>query len=213
MSLLFNAIAEPWRGRLKHLYHDISQIESYLISNSYLPSFDLIFKALNLPLEEVKVVIIGQDPYPSSYATGLAFSVPESVKVLPPSLRNIFKELHLDTGVTNTSGDLTPWSEQGVLLLNRILTVTPGKPLSHALIGWQKITYEIVKIVAVNNPVAILWGEKASEFSPYFNPLNTITSSHPSPLSARRSFLGSKPFSKCNKLLLDSSKAAIDWRT
>ena len=213
MSELFNSIPEPWREHLIHKSKEIGEIEIYLKGNSFIPSFDQIFTALKLPPWEIKVVIIGQDPYPNLFfANGLAFSVPKSVEVIPPSLKNIFLEMRSDIGVTNTSGDLTPWREQGVLLLNRILTLSPGSSLSHRLIGWQEITNEIIKVVSPYDPVAILWGEKAKEMAHYFNPKKTIYSSHPSPLSARRSFFGSKPFSKCNKLLIDCNKIPIDWQ-
>jgi len=213
MSELYNSIPEPWRELLRHKAKEIGEIGMYLKGSSFLPGFEQIFSALKLPPCEIKVIIIGQDPYPNSnFANGLAFSVPQSVDVLPKSLQNIFIEVKSDVGAANVSGDLTSWQEQGVLLLNRILTLSPGISLSHKLIGWQDITNEIIKLVLPYDPVAILWGDKAQELTTYFNPMKTICSSHPSPLSARRSFFGSKPFSRCNQLLLDSNKAPINWQ-
>jgi len=177
------------------------------------------FTALNnTPLERVKVVILGQDPYPTSgHAHGLCFSVSPGVKPLPKSLVNIYKELHDDIGIDNShSGYLLPWAHQGVLMLNAVLTVEEGKSNAHVGIGWERLTDAIIDIVNTNheNIVFVLWGanaqKKASMIDAHKH--HIITSPHPSPLSAYRGFWGSKPFSRVNTYLETHLIAAIDWR-
>lgn len=179
-----------------------------------LPSVDNWFKALELtPFDKVRVVILGQDPYHTKgMAHGLAFSVQPHVKKLPPSLRNILQEyvddLHYPRPV---SGDLTPWAINGVLLLNTILTVEEGKPLSHAGIGWEKLTYEVVRNLAERgNVVFCLWGKAANEYAAACGTCPIVSSPHPSPLS--KGFIGSKPFSRCNEELIKLGLDKIDWR-
>ena len=214
MSKLFSTLPPFWQEPLLLLEQKINSLGSFLDSNSHLPSKDHIFTALSLPPQEIKVIIIGQDPYPNpAHAMGLAFSVPKETHPLPASLKNIFKELEQDLGVVNTNGDLSPWCDQVVLLLNTILTTSPYSSLSHESIGWQEITQEIIKQSLLSNPVVLLWGNKAQKLSTLFNPDQVISSSHPSPLSARHSFFGSKPFSQVNNLLLSAGKKPINWRT
>lgn len=214
MDELYNSIPEPWKTLLVNKILLINEISTNLQSQPFIPSPDLIFKAISQPPKNIKVIIIGQDPYPNPlHACGLSFSVPANLKTLPPSLKNIFKELSTDLGVNNTNGDLSSWQDQGVLLLNRILTTNPNSSLTHAKMGWEEITDEIVKIITPYDPVAILWGSKAKQLSSYFNPAKTIISSHPSPLSAYHSFFGSKPFSRANQMLLASNKQPINWQT
>jgi uracil-DNA glycosylase len=142
----------------------------------------------------------------------LAFSVSSDVTPLPASLRNIFKELESDLGIPmSANGDLSRWAQQGVLLLNRILSTQSGHSLKHDLLGWQLITSEIARTLGQRSAVAILWGKNAQELSHFFDPGLTITSAHPSPLSAYRGFFGSKPFSTCNDILSHSNKPAILW--
>ena len=177
------------------------------------PSTDNTYRALMLTnYHQVKVVIIGQDPYHNpNQANGLSFSVPKGEK-LPPSLKNIFKEMETDLGIKNVNGDLTSWAKQGVLLLNSILTVEKNKPGSHRNFGWERFTDQvIIKLNELENPIIfILWGAFASHKRHLISGHHhIITSSHPSPLSAYKGFLGSKPFSKCNQLL----KEPIDWKT
>ena len=180
------------------------------------PEYKNIFRALNLtPFKNVKVVIIGQDPYHEiNQANGLAFSLNEDVDITP-SLRNIFKELKSDTNIDKTNKDLSGWAKQGVLLLNTILTVEEGKPLSHSNIGWENITSFIIKYISENkeNVVFILWGNNAKKFRNIIdsNKHFIIESVHPSPLSASRGFFGSKPFSKTNKYLQEKNQSVIDW--
>lgn len=178
-----------------------------------LPERSKVFRALEVPISEVKVVIVGQDPYPNSRdACGLAFSVSPRFSGLPGSLMNIQKEILTDIGSTTTSdGDLSRWMKQGVLLLNRVLTVTAGESGSHSKIGWQEITEEIVKICADNGAIGLLWGNSAKELENLFPKENVVSGIHPSPLSAHRGFLGSKPFSKVNELLRNLGKSEVVW--
>lgn len=181
------------------------------------PKKESIFKALELtPLKDVKVVILGQDPYHGEgQANGLSFSVNKGIK-LPPSLRNIYKELEQDLGIpTPTHGDLTNWSKQGVLLLNSVLTVEKGKPGSHKNMGWQEYTDGIIKQISEEkeNIVFILWGKYAESKKELIdnNKHKIIISTHPSPFSARKGFFGSKPFSRTNNYLKEHNKKEIDW--
>jgi len=173
-----------------------------------------IFAALPERPEAVRVVVVGQDPYPTSgHATGLAFSVSVGTHPLPPTLRNILAELHADVPDTSTSGDLTLWRDQGVLLLNRVLTTEVGSSLAHQHLGWQEVTLEIVRAVNRVNPevIGVLWGKHAQTISGEFQADRLVESVHPSPLSAYRGFFGSKPFSKVNQLLAGSGQSAIRW--
>jgi len=214
MSDLFETLSPSWRVALSHIEDEIESISAFLDSHPHIPSKEKIFAAISKNPNDIKVIILGQDPYPNpSHATGLSFSVPSSITPLPASLKNIFKELQSDLGVINTDGDLSSWKDQGVLLLNTILTTNPNSKLSHGLLGWQAITHEIVKATLPNNPVAILWGNSALKLSHLFDPSHTITSSHPSPLSARHSFFGSKPFSRTNQILITINKPPINWQT
>ena len=158
------------------------------------------------------MVIFGQDPYPTQgHAHGLAFSVDDSVRPLPPSLRNIFTELSDDCGITRKQGDLSDWFDQGVMLLNRVLTTQTGSSLAHSDFGWQEITDAVAKELGEHQVVAILWGKSAGELAPYFSAQRCIESVHPSPLSAYRGFFGSKPFSKCNAILARNKLEMISW--
>ena len=193
----------------------LDNIESR-ITEPYYPESSEIYKAFKLtPFDKVKVVILGQDPYHGpNQANGLAFSVNRGVK-MPPSLKNIFKELRNDLGVTMPAhGDLSKWAKQGVLLLNTCLTVKPGKPNSHNNVGWQEfIIRTIVELSSRNsNIVWVLWGNKAKEFKKFIrNHHFVIESKHPSPFSANKGFFGSKPFSKINSMLTFLNKSEIDW--
>ncbi len=189
--------------------------EEYKTKTIY-PSKENLFKALvNTDYKDVKVVIVGQDPYHGEgEAMGLSFSVNDGIK-LPPSLKNIYKELYEDLGVTRLSGDLTDWTKQGVLLLNSTLTVVKDSPASHAKLGWDKFTDEIIKKVnEKDTPVVfILWGNFAKTKKELItNPKHLIIeSNHPSPFSARKGFFGSKPFSKTNNFLKKSDIEEINW--
>lgn len=196
--------------------HNIPQKLSRL--ENLLPPKEYIFRALELtPLENIKAVILGQDPYHGEgEANGLAFSVNKDIKI-PPSLKNIYKELNSDLGLEiPTHGDLTSWAKEGVLLLNSILTVEKNKPASHRDIGWQQYTDSLISQISneKEHVVFILWGKYAQSKIPLINQDKhlIIASTHPSPFSANKGFLGSKPFSKCNKWLKEKNIPQIDWR-
>jgi uracil-DNA glycosylase len=183
---------------------------------SYLPSGENVLRAFKQPFADVRVLIVGQDPYPTpGHPIGLSFAVAADVRPLPRSLVNIFTELRDDLGVPAPSnGDLTPWTEQGVLLLNRVLTVQPGKPGSHQSKGWEQVTEQAVRALAGRGQplVAILWGRQAQSLRPLLDGVARIESVHPSPLSASGGFFGSKPFSRSNALLGQQGAAPVDWR-
>lgn len=183
----------------------------------WLPAGDVILRAFTQPLEDVRVLILGQDPYPTpGHPIGLSFAVEASVRPLPRSLQNIFKELVSDLDVPMpTTGDLTPWSQQGVMLLNRVLTVGAGEPGSHRGIGWETITQAAIEALAERDGeplVAILWGKDAQAVEPLLQDVPVIASAHPSPMSADRGFFGSRPFSAANELLDELGGDPIDWR-
>ncbi|MDT5402873.1 MAG: uracil-DNA glycosylase [Mycobacterium sp.] len=184
----------------------------------YLPAGPNVLRAFSFPFDGVRVLIVGQDPYPTpGHAVGLSFSVAPDVRPIPRSLDNIFKEYVSDLGYpAPTSGDLTPWAEQGVMLLNRVLTVRPGNPASHRGKGWEAVTECAIRaLVARPQPlVAVLWGRDASTLKPMLTGAKcmTIESVHPSPLSASRGFFGSRPFSRTNELLAELGAEPVDWR-
>lgn len=210
---LFSQLHPDWQEALSDLKGQIDLIDSKLHASDIAPEYESVMRALTVSIESVRVVIIGQDPYPTpGHADGLAFSVSSYVTPLPASLRNIFRELENDVGIPmSEDGDLSRWARQGVLLLNRILTTESAYSLKHELLGWQSITNEIARILGQRSVVAILWGKNAQELSHFFNPELTITSVHPSPLSAYRGFFGSKPFSACNEILRRYTGAEIQW--
>jgi uracil-DNA glycosylase len=208
-SNLTSLVPPAWREIVD--LEDVAQIGANLGQN-FLPSSKLIFKSLEVDPDDVKVVIVGQDPYPNSqHAMGLAFSVPAEVGVLPASLRNIYKELEADLGIIRENGDLSAWLEQGVLLLNMSLTVLPNESGSHSKIGWQVITQQIISDVAKRGAVAVLWGREAQLMSKYFAIEDQFIAPHPSPLSVYRGFYGSKPFSKVNSRLVEKGLTPIKW--
>lgn len=210
---MWDRLSNEWQTELKHLKPKIEIISSRLrVEPQINPQEDLIFRALGKSPNDFRVVIVGQDPYPNpDLAMGLAFSIPDN-QSMPPSLRNIKKELANDLGVS-IGNDLSSWTHQGVLLLNRILTCRTGQSLSHKDFGWQEITSEIIEVIHRINPnvVGILWGKFAQELSDYFNPNLLIKSAHPSGLSAYRGFFGSKPFSQANELLRRTSQKPVEW--
>jgi uracil-DNA glycosylase len=169
-----------------------------------------------VPLEDVRVLIVGQDPYPTpGHPVGLSFSVAPDVRPVPRSLQNIYQELGTDLGLPPpANGDLSPWFERGVMLLNRVLTVCPGRPASHQGKGWETVTGQAISgLVARGGPlVAILWGRQAQSLAPMLGQVPRIESAHPSPLSARSGFFGSRPFSRANELLARQGATPIDWR-
>jgi uracil-DNA glycosylase len=182
----------------------------------FLPPGDRIFAALRTPFDAVRILLVGQDPYPTpGHAIGLSFSVAPHVRPLPRSLQNIVREYQDDLGFPPpTTGDLTPWAEQGVLLLNRCLTVAPGAPASHRGRGWEEVTDAVIDaLVARDAPlVAILWGRDARSLTPRLGAVPRIESAHPSPMSAARGFFGSRPFSRANALLRQQGAGPVNWR-
>lgn len=182
----------------------------------YLPAGPDVLRAFRRPLSEVRVLITGQDPYPTpGHPIGLSFAVDRHVRPLPRSLGNIYKERHADLGIPPAPhGDLSAWSDQGVLLLNRVLTVRPGTPASHRGWGWEKVTELAIRaLVDRGQPlVSVLWGRDAAGLKPLLGDTPVIESAHPSPLSASRGFFGSRPFSRANALLESMGAAPIDWR-
>ncbi|TWP35472.1 uracil-DNA glycosylase [Leekyejoonella antrihumi] len=181
----------------------------------YLPAGERILRAFQQPLDEVRVLIVGQDPYPTpGHAVGLSFAVDAGVRPVPRSLQNIYAEMIDDLGVPRpTTGDLSPWAGRGVLLLNRVLTVRPGAPASHRGQGWEHVTAAAISaLVARGGPlVAILWGRDARSLGSHLGAVPRIESAHPSPLSARGGFFGSRPFSRANQLLEQQGAAPISW--
>jgi uracil-DNA glycosylase len=182
---------------------------------SYLPAGKHVLRAFSRPLSEVRVLIVGQDPYPTpGHPVGLSFSVAPDVRPIPRSLQNIYAELSDDLGIPPApNGDLTPWFAQGVLLLNRVLTVQPGRSGSHRGRGWEQITQRAIEaLVARGGPlVAILWGRDAQSLVPMLGSVPYLASAHPSPLSARSGFFGSRPFSRANELLARAGGTPINW--
>lgn len=179
-----------------------------------LPAPDAVLRALRHPFDEVRVLVVGQDPYPTpGHATGLAFSTARDVRPLPRSLQNVLRELADDVGVHRTSGDLTGWADQGVLLLNRVLTVTARSAGSHHGLGWEEVTAQAVRALAARGGplVAVLWGRPAQRLRPLLDGVPVVVGAHPSPLSAHRGFLGSRPFSQVDALLAEQGDEGVDW--
>lgn len=183
----------------------------------YLPAGPNVLRAFSFPFEQVRVLIVGQDPYPTpGHAVGLSFSVAPDVRPLPRSLANIFTEYSADLGYPQPgNGDLTPWAQRGVMLLNRVLTVAPGTPASHRGKGWEAVTECAIRaLVARDTPmVVILWGRDAGTLKPMLagHRCAVIESPHPSPLSASRGFFGSRPFSRANEMLAGMDAGPVDW--
>jgi uracil-DNA glycosylase len=205
------APVEPTLRRLGEFLRDEQRA-----GRGFLPAGDRILAALEQPIDAVRVLIVGQDPYPTpGHAIGLSFAVAPDVRPVPRSLGNIFREYQQDLDLpAPTNGDLTPWAEQGVLLLNRCLTVRPGAPASHRGRGWEDITDAVIDaLVARDQPlVAILWGRDARSLAPRLGDVPRIESAHPSPMSADRGFFGSRPFSRTNELLVERGADPVDWR-
>ncbi|MGQ0626336.1 MAG: uracil-DNA glycosylase [Sporichthyaceae bacterium] len=182
----------------------------------YLPAGAQVLRAFTQPFAGVRVLIVGQDPYPTpGHAVGLAFSVSPQTRPIPRSLANIYTEYVSDLGHPKpTSGDLSPWAAQGVLLLNRVLTVTPGAPGSHRGKGWEAVTQAAIRALVTRDAplVALLWGRDAATLIPLLRDTPRVSSAHPSPLSAARGFFGSRPFSRVNALLAGLGADPIDWR-
>src|SRR5215469_1794579 len=215
-------IVDPgWAEALEPVAGQISAMGDFLraeiaAGRSYLPPGDLVLRAFRQPFDEVRALIVGQDPYPTpGHPVGLSFSVSPKVRRLPGSLVNIFSEYTTALGYPMpANGDLTPWAERGVLLLNRVLTVQPGHPGSHRGKGWEVVTDQAIRALAARGLplVAILWGRDARSLAPLLGSVPRIESAHPSPMSADRGFFGSRPFSRDNRLLDQQGAPPVDWK-
>lgn len=217
---LDSIMAPDWARALAPVEPQIRALGAFLreetrAGRGYLPAGDAVFRAFAEPLSGVRVLIVGQDPYPTpGHPIGLSFAVAPDVRPVPRSLANIYRELHDDVGAQPLEhGDLRPWQQQGVMLLNRCLTVRPGSPASHRGKGWEAVTDAAIEaLVHRGGPlVAILWGRDAQAMRPRLGDVPVIESPHPSPLSASRGFFGSRPFSRANDLLRAQGATAIDW--
>jgi uracil-DNA glycosylase len=219
-SALADLVAPDWARELAPAQQTVTSLGDFLraevaAGRSYLPAGDRILRAFAAPLSAVRVLIVGQDPYPTpGHPVGLSFAVEPGVQPLPRSLANIYQELADDLGTPPpTHGDLSAWADRGVLLLNRVLTVRPGAPGSHRGRGWESVTDLAIRaLVERGGPlVAILWGRDAQSLRPLLGQTAVIASPHPSPLSAGRGFFGSRPFSRANETLIRQGGEPIDW--
>ena len=217
-------MAPDWAEALAPVDERVERMGQFLraeitAGHRYLPEGDAVFRAFRRPLADVRVLVVGQDPYPTpGHPIGLSFAVDAHVRPVPRSLANIYRELADDVGVTPPAhGDLTAWAEQGVMLLNRVLTVRPGESASHRGRGWEEVTECAIaalvrRVEAGGAPLAaILWGRDAQSLKPLLGPVPWVESVHPSPLSASRGFFGSRPFSRVNTLLVERGGTAVDW--
>jgi uracil-DNA glycosylase len=215
-------LVEPgWADALRPVAGRVAAMGEFLraeiaAGRTYLPSGANVLRAFQQPFDEVRVLIVGQDPYPTpGMAIGLSFAVAAEVRRLPGSLENIFRELQDDLDTPRpANGDLTPWTRQGVLLLNRALTTAPGRPGAHRGKGWEEVTEQAIRALAARGKpmVSVLWGRDARNLKPYLEAFPVIESAHPSPMSADRGFFGSRPFSRANDLLTRQGAQPVDWR-
>lgn len=210
-------VHSSWLPALEPVEDRIHALGDFLRSEpAYLPAGDDILRAFQDPFDEVKVLIVGQDPYPTpGHPMGLSFSTRPGVRPLPRSLQNIFRELGTDLGLpVAEDGDLSPWTRQGVLLLNRVLTVRPGAPASHRKKGWEEVTEAAIRALAARDQplVSLLWGRDAQSAARFLGDHPRIESAHPSPLSASRGFFGSRPFSRANDLLVAAGAEPVNWQ-
>jgi len=221
MADLKTLVAPDWADALEPVHDAITAAGEFLraeiaAGHAYLPAGPNILRAFREPMADVRVLIVGQDPYPTpGHPMGLSFSVDAHVRPLPASLANIFRELRDDLGIQpSPHGDLSAWAAQGVLLLNRVLTVRAGTPASHRGRGWESVTEQAIRaLVERGGPlVAVLWGRDAQTLKPLLGDVPSIESAHPSPLSASRGFFGSRPFSRVNTLLADLGAQPINWQ-
>ena len=213
-------VAPDWAEALAPVDEQIATMGRFLreelaAGRTYLPAGDRILRAFQRPLADVRVLIVGQDPYPTpGHPIGLSFAVERSVRPIPRSLANIYAELRDDLGIATPShGDLTSWADAGVMLLNRVLTVRPGESASHRGKGWEEVTACAIRaLVARGGPLAaILWGRDAQSLVPMLDGVPYVASAHPSPLSAQRGFFGSRPFSRVDRLLQGQGGEPVAW--
>ncbi|MDO9495324.1 MAG: uracil-DNA glycosylase [Nocardioides sp.] len=213
-------MAPDWAEALAPVDDRIARMGAFLreeiaAGRSYLPAGENVFRAFRRPLADVRVLVVGQDPYPTpGHPIGLSFAVESHVRPVPRSLANIYRELATDVGVVAPAhGDLTAWSDRGVMLLNRVLTVRPGESASHRGRGWEEVTECAIRALSQRGGpcAAILWGRDAQSLKPLLTPVPWVESAHPSPLSASRGFFGSRPFSRVNRLLSEQGGEPLDW--
>jgi len=217
---LSSLMAPDWAQAMQPVAEQIHVIGDKIKDRPFLPRGEHVLRAFSRPMHEVRVLVVGQDPYPTpGDAVGLSFAVAREV-ALPASLRNVYAELETDLGIQPAShGDLTSWQDQGVMLLNRVLTVSPGAPASHRGIGWEHVTKAAIEALCIRHSqhqqplVALLWGRQAQELEPLLAAAGVpvVKSAHPSPLSAHGGFFGSRPFSRVNQLLIGQGATPIDW--
>lgn len=212
MKFSFDEVDASWHHFFSQHIDFIDSVLHQLDGEQIAPPRDFIFRAFSQPLANFRVIIVGQDPYPTlNAADGLAFSFSSPGGKIPASLRNIFRELSDDLGIAiPNSGDLSKWSQNGVMLLNRTLTTHVGERNAHLHLGWKAFTDSVATELGKRGVVAILWGTHAQELSPYFQ--ESLISAHPSPLSAYRGFFGSRPFSRANEILVAKGKSPINWK-
>jgi len=223
---LADLVAADWAQALAGVGSELRAVLAFLAEeveagHQVLPSPSNVLRAFRQPLSGVKVLLVGQDPYPTpGHAVGLSFAVDKHTRPIPRSLANIYRELEADLGIpARVHGDLSAWAEQGVLLLNRVMTVRAGSPGSHRGKGWEKITTAAVAAVAARQApdgsplplVALLWGKEAESVRPLLGGAPVVSSAHPSPLSASRGFFGSRPFSRVNQLLQEQGALGVTW--
>lgn len=213
-------VAADWAAALAPVEDNIAAMGRFLreelaAGRPYLPHGDHVLRAFQRPLAEVRVLIVGQDPYPTpGHPVGLSFSVARDVRPIPRSLANIYQELSTDLDIAPAAhGDLSAWADRGVMLLNRVLTVRPGEAASHRGRGWEAVTEQAIRALATRGgpTAAILWGRDAQSLKSMLGPIPWVESAHPSPLSASRGFFGSRPFSRVNRLLEDQGGGPVDW--
>ena len=218
---LTELVEAGWAEALEPVTDQVATLGDFLraeiaAGRGYLPAGDRVLRAFTQPFADVRVLVVGQDPYPTpGHPVGLSFSVSPQTTPLPRSLQNILREYGDDLGhPLPSTGDLSPWAEHGVLLLNRVLTVQPGRPASHRGKGWEAVTDQAIRaLVGRGAPlVAILWGRDAQSLRPLLDGVPVVASAHPSPMSADRGFFGSRPFSRANGYLAEQGAEPVDWR-
>ena len=214
LGSLLAQIDKSWQPLFAEHQSELTKIQEVITAQRIAPAYENILRVFTYPIRHYRVVIVGQDPYPTpGYATGLAFSVSSEITKLPKSLKNVFTEYVSDTGFSYpVNGDLSIWANNGVTLLNSSLTLNLDDKSEHLKIGWQGITAAALDLLASQGAVAILWGSHAQKMGSEFPDTHKIESVHPSPLSAYRGFFGSKPFTTCNQLLINSGQDPINWR-
>jgi uracil-DNA glycosylase len=211
---LLAQIDKSWQPLFAEHNSELAKIQEVITGQRIAPAYESVLRVFTYPINHYRAVIVGQDPYPTpGYATGLAFSVSPQVTKLPASLKNIFTEYVTDTGFSfPANGDLSNWADNGVALMNSSLTLNLADKTEHLKIGWQRITTTALDVLASHGAVAILWGSHAQKMGSEFPDTHKFESVHPSPLSAYRGFFGSKPFTKCNQMLISSGQVPINWR-